>query len=302
MSRDVHFLVNPIAGRPGRGAILKRVLDRLRAESWRGHVHETRAAGHALEICREIPRHHRAVVACGGDGTVREVAGALAGSDLPLAVLPAGTENLAARVMGYRAEAGFLCRLILSGRPQRIDLARASRGIYLVVAGVGFDAEVVVRLARRRRGHISYASYVRPILETWLRHGFPALRVRADDEEVYAGPGLVFVGNMARYALGLRILARARWNDGLLDLCVYPCSSRAGLLRHALHTAGRRHLEKERTIYRQCRWVRVTAEEPVPVQLDGDAADGLPIDIRVWPGALRVLLPAGPQGHGSTEG
>jgi len=301
VSRDVHFLVNPIAGRASRRVILNDVLGRLRARSWRGHVHQTRGPGHAADICRQIPPHHRAVVVCGGDGTVREVASGLAGSELPLAVLPAGLENLIARVMGYRAEADFLCRLLFSGRIQPIDLAEAGKRIFLVVAGVGFDAEVVARLARHRRGHVSYASYVLPLLQTWLQHRFPTLRVWAEEEQVCAGPGLAFVGNMARYALGLRILDRASWNDGLLDLCVYPCASRSRLLRHAWNTARRCHLAEGGTVYRQCRRVRISADQPVPVQLDGDAAGNLPIDIRVLPGRLGLLLPATSQIDGDDD-
>ncbi|UCG33221.1 MAG: NAD(+)/NADH kinase, partial [Phycisphaerales bacterium] len=265
MSVDVHFLVNPIAGRGPRRAIIKRALARLHAASWRGHVHDTCRPGHAIKICRQIPRHHRAVVVCGGDGTVREAAAGLAGSGLPMAVLPAGTENLTARVMGYRADADFLSRLLFTGHARPVDLLRAGQHIFLVVAGVGFDAEVVAHLARRRRRHVSYATYLIPFTQTWLGHRFPSFRVFADGKEVFTGRGLAFIGNMARYALGLRILDRARWDDGRADLCVYPCSSRLALLRHAWNTARRRHLVTGRCVYGQFRHISITSDAPAAV-------------------------------------
>jgi diacylglycerol kinase (ATP) len=292
VSTDVHFLVNPIAGRGPRRAIIERVIARLHTASWRGHVHDTCGPGHAVEICRRIPRDHRAVVVCGGDGTVREAAEGLAGTRLPMAVLPAGTENLSARVMGYEADADFLCRLLFAGRSKPMDLLRAGRRIFLVVAGVGFDAEVVARLARRRRGQISYATYVIPMMQTWIAHDFPSFRIVADGKEVFTGRGLAFVGNMARYALGLRILDRARWDDGRADLCVYPCSSRLALLRHAWNTARRRHLVTGRCVYGQFRHISITSDEPAAVQLDGDPAGELPLEVEVLPGHLRLLLPA----------
>jgi diacylglycerol kinase family enzyme len=284
-------LVNPIAGRGPRRAIINRVIARLQAASWRGHLHDTYGPGHAIEICRRIPRDHRAVVACGGDGTVRETAAGLAGSELPMAVLPAGTENLTARVMGYQADADFLCRLLFTGRAVSMDLLRAGRRIFLVVAGVGFDAEVVARLARRRRGHISYATYLIPFIQTWLGHRFPPFRVVADGKEVFTGRGLAFVGNMARYALGLRILDHARWDDGRADLCVYPCASRLALLRHALDTTRRRHLLTGRCTYGQFRHISITSDVPAAVQLDGDVAGELPLEVEVLPSHLRLLLP-----------
>jgi diacylglycerol kinase family enzyme len=292
VSVDVHFLVNPIAGRGLRRAIIRRVVARLQAASWRGHVHDTYGPGHAVEICRRIPRDHRAVVVCGGDGTVREAAAGLAGTELPMAVLPAGTENLTARVMGYRADADFLCRLLFTGRVRPMDLFRAGRQIFLVVAGVGFDAEVAAHLARRRHGHISYATYVIPFLQTWLGHRFPSFRVLADGNEVFNGRGLAFIGNMARYALGLRILDRARWDDGRADLCVYPCCSRLALLRHSWNTARRRHLATGLCIYGQFRHISISSDEPAAVQLDGDPGGELPLEVDVLPAHLRLLLPS----------
>ncbi len=293
MSVHVDFLINPVSGRARQRAALKRALDALDGQSFRVHRHQTTRAGHAREICRRIPDHHRAVVVCGGDGTVREVAAALIGRPLPFTIFPLGTENLAAKTFGFRACAKQLPRILADGVVRQVDLATAGTRLFMVVCGIGFDADIVADLTARRKGHISYASYLGPIWRAWWHHRFPRLRVEADDRPVFDGEGLVFVGNMYRYSLGMRILSQAKWDDGLLDLCIYPCSSRSRLLGHAVNTLARRHTEPGRAIYLRCRRAKIESDQPVNVEMDGDQAGTLPLEIEVLPGKLNVLLPPG---------
>lgn len=280
-----------MSGRHGRQAVLAKILAVLAEEPWLVRVHETRKPGHAEEICEGLPDDARAVVVCGGDGTVREAASALSGRALPLTVLPLGTENIFAKVFGYRADAQFLARLLEDGKVRHLDMGQANGRVFLTVCGVGFDAEVVARLSALRAGHISHMSYIGPILRTWWGHRFEPLRIVADGIEVFAGRGLAFVGNLNRYAMGLRILARARCDDGLLDLCVFPCSSRLGLAAHSLRTLLGRHTESGGTVYRQCRSIQIFSDDHVPVELDGDLAGHLPQEIKVLERSLAVLLP-----------
>ena len=293
MSSHVDILINPVSGRARQRAALQLALDALGRDSFRVHRHQTTSPGHAAEICRRIPDDHRAVVICGGDGTVREVAEALMGRPLPFAIFPLGTENLAAKTFGFRACPKQLRRILVDGVVRRVDLARAGTRLFVIVCGIGFDADVVVDLTARRKGHISYASYVGPIWRAWWRHRFPRLRVEADGRQVFDGEGLVFVGNMNRYSLGLRILSQASWDDGLLDLCVYPCSSRLRLLSHAINTIMRRHTGAGRAIYVRCRRAKIESDHSVNVEMDGDQAGTLPLEIEVLPRKLSVLLPPG---------
>jgi YegS/Rv2252/BmrU family lipid kinase len=293
VSDEVDFIVNPVAGGSSGRVVLTRVLDRLAGGPWNIRVHETRSAGHAVDLCRRIPGHHRAVVVCGGDGTIGEVAAGLVGSELPLAVLPTGTENIVAKAFGYRRAPGFVADLLERGILRTVDLGSANGKIFLIINGVGFDAQVAHRVAARRRGHIRRATYFLPALRALLTYRFPPLRVLVDGREAFAGRGIAFVGNLRRYATGLQILARARCDDGLLDVCVYPCSGPVGLLRHALNTMLRRHLRSGGVIYRQCRNVLITADVPIPVETDGDPAGTLPLEVGILPHKLRLLIPAG---------
>jgi diacylglycerol kinase (ATP) len=147
-------------------------------------------------------------------------------------------------------------------------------------------------VARERQGHITHLSYFWPTFRTLFEHRFPHLTVEADGQPVFAGRGVALIGNIPRYALGLRIHPRARCDDALLDLCVLPCRGRVGVLRHTFNIWRGRHLKDPTTLYRQCRSVKVSSPDRVPLELDGDYAGNLPVDLRIHPGGLHVLAPA----------
>ena len=253
----------------------------------------TSHTGHACELARKcVERAAELVAVVGGDGTVAEVANGLAYSKIPLLIVPAGTENIIATELGISNNTAQLDMLLSKGKTHPVDMGRVNGKYFLAILGAGFDAEVVHRVHRNRQGHISHLSYFWPIWRTFWEYRFPAIRVTADDELICDGPALVFVGNMARYAAGLRILRDACFDDGLLDLCVYPCRRQLRLMLHSANTMLKIHPERRSVTYRHCRNIEISSSDPsVRMQVDGDPAGHLPAKIKVCPGALSLLLP-----------
>ncbi len=249
-------------------------------------------------LAAEVPDDTRAVIAVGGDGTVRDVAAGLLGRDIPLAVFPAGTENIVARHFKMPTDPPKIAELILHGTSLRHDVGVLNSRHFMIVCGVGFDARVVERLAAARSGHIGYLNYVGPLWSTFWQDEFPLLTVEADGQLLFEGRGLVLVGVQPRYSLGLRILARAIHDDGYLDVCVLPCATRSALIGHLLRTSLRQHVGRGGVIYHKCRVVSITSPQRVPIQCDGDPAGVLPARLEILPSALRLLVP--PQGVAAT--
>ena len=180
---------------------------------------------------------------------MREVVRGLVGRSVPVVILPAGTANLIAGECGMTADPERIVDTILRGRRQRFDLGVINGRHFAIVAGIGFDGEVVARLAARRRGNITHLSYLVPIWRTFWGHRFPPIQVEIEDELVFDGRGLVFVGVMPCYAVGLRVVRDAVWDDGLLDVCILSCATRVGLLMHAMRVWRRVHVEHSSVIY-----------------------------------------------------
>jgi diacylglycerol kinase family enzyme len=245
----------------------------------------------------------RAVVAAGGDGTVAAVVNRTP-AETPLAVLPLGTENLLAKYMHMSVSPWQLSRAILHGATVRIDAGQAGDQIFLLMAGCGFDADVVQRLHAKRSGHIHHLSYVKPIVDSIRKYQYPPLRVRYDcdvqpreaadvDDSHVSGSFTarwLFVVNLPRYAGGLRLAPAAIGTDGLLDVVGFTKGSLLAGLRYLYGVVRGKHLR-----WSDCRFVRVTrlrveSEMPVPYQLDGDPGGQLPVQITVVPERVRLIV------------
>jgi diacylglycerol kinase (ATP) len=237
---------------------------------------------------------YHAVVAAGGDGTVAAVVNDLRAA-LPVAVLPLGRENLFARWLGVPRDPEALARSVARGRVRRIDLGRANGRLFVLMAGVGFDAEVVGRMARWRTRdgrlrRVTRASYARPILAALGRYTFPRLDLQAP--EAYASGVQALVANVPVYAAGLRVAPRARADDGILDWVMLTRPGRAPLVRYVVAAWRDRLAGRPDVLTGRADRVRIVSSTPVPVQLDGDPAGLTPVEITVQPAALVVITPA----------
>ena len=263
----------------------------------RGHtvrLRLTTSLAHACDLATQAGADPECtlVVAAGGDGTVREVAHGLEGRDTPLLIAPCGTENLLANELGFDWRLETLIKAFEGGVTRPLDLGTANGKCFASVAGFGFDAAVVDRVNRQRTGHISHFAYVEPLWRTFWDHPFDPVSVAVDGEEVFTGRGMVFVGNISRYAIGLQLLHYADYSDGLLDICIYQCAGRIHLVKHSILTVLKQHADCRDVIYRQGKRVTVRSESPtVKAEIDGDPGPALPVDIEVIPAAVRCVVP-----------
>ncbi|HSW46936.1 MAG TPA: diacylglycerol kinase family protein [Phycisphaerae bacterium] len=288
-------IINPISGAGCRDR-LGELFRAMAAAGWRVDRWVTRRAGQAGPWARRAAAGRAdAALAVGGDGTVCEIAGGLAGTDCPMLIWPVGTENLVAKSLGFRADPEHTLATVRAGNRSVIDLGTANGRSFVVVAGVGFDAEVVERLTRLRVGHITHLTYAGPLWRTFWEHRWPDLEVTADTPEgprAWRGRGMVFVGNMSRYSLGLQVVRDAVPDDGLLDVVAMGCRNHLQLIGHSLRTLARRHIKHPDVWHARVTRVRIAAQRKVPVEIDGEFAGHLPLDIAVQPRALHLLIPA----------
>jgi YegS/Rv2252/BmrU family lipid kinase len=249
----------------------------------------------------------RMVVAAGGDGTVRACAQALAGTEVPLGIVPLGTANLAARALGIPSGVGGSLATAFGGHERRIDLAVAGTAAgaagagatvgaggltFAAMAGIGLDAEVVAatpRPLKRRAGWLAYAA-------TGIAH-LPGrgerFTVRLDDDEPLARQArCVVVGNAGLLPGGFTLLPQARLDDGLLDVGILAPAGVAGWLRVAyrvLAGSGRGGPQLER---HQARRVEIWAETELSREVDGEVImPGRSLTVTLLRRALTVRVP-----------
>lgn len=285
-------MLNPAGASGQAGRKWARVLAALGPLETR----ETRGPGDATRLAREaVEEGFERVAAVGGDGTIREVASALVGTDAVLGVVPAGTANDLARTMGTPRDLVAATAVALQGPARTIDAAETDSGERFVnIAGAGFDAAVSVTIDRQRaaRRLSPQLRYYLAILSTFVRYRATDLVVTVNGERREA-PGclLAAVGVMRFYGGGLMMLPRADPADGLLDVCWGQGIRLAELVSFMSLLRKGGHLEHPKVRYAQAREVAIEAASETPFHLDGDVCGRLPFSARVLPGALRVAVP-----------
>jgi len=293
----IDYIVNPKSGASSSKLTGRRFQEYLVKKGFDVRVSLTASLDNACELATDAAVDYDCamVVVAGGDGTVREVAHGLEGSDKPLLVVPCGTENLLANELGFDEKLKTIMRTFEAAYIRPLDLGSANGKCFTSIAGFGFDGQVVKRVSEQRKGHhIDYLDYISPIWRTFWTYKFGAMKVGMDGEEIFDGRGLVFVGNISRYAMGLQILHHADFGDGLLDVCIYKCASRVHLVKHSVMTILKQHSGSGDVIYRQGKNFTVSSETAhIETEIDGDPGPDLPMEITVIPQAVNVMVPEG---------
>ena len=166
--------------RSGSGKARGELLNLARQLKARGlHVRMFANRPRLDEVVRNAAKPPVAIVAAGGDGTVGDVAGRHL--DLPIAILPLGTENLLARYLKIGRDGTALANMIADGEKLRLDTAMLNEHRFQIVAGFGIDGAVTHRMDEVRTGTISHLSYIQPIVRTFRKYKYVPIRVYLDD-------------------------------------------------------------------------------------------------------------------------
>ncbi|MEP6618434.1 MAG: YegS/Rv2252/BmrU family lipid kinase [bacterium] len=256
--------------------------------SWvrdRGHAVEVRvtwnagdAEGHAA---RAADRGTDVVIACGGDGTLNEVANGLDGRDVPLGVIPLGTANDFARQTGIPEEADHAMDVILRRKPVRIDTASMNGRRFLNVSTGGVGAEATQQTPADAKASLGPLAYAITAVRM-LASGSP------DRHATFTSDGfgldvdfLAFAVGSARETGGGNMMTPdASVTDGLLDLCVIETMSRRDFARLSLAVKKGEHLGLPGVHYAQLPWLKVVSTEPLSVNLDGEGSEAKICDYR----------------------
>jgi diacylglycerol kinase (ATP) len=296
----VGIVANAGSGRGHGRYLVERLVSELERFDLRPVVAWTVAERTSLVLESAGDPSCRGLVAVGGDGTVAALVNER--PKVPITVLACGTENLFARHFRLSRDPARLAAAVASGRVIRTDLGSLRGRRFALMAGFGFDADVVTRhhATRTRRTGLPRpthrVAYVEPVLRSSYAYRFPPMTVTISDpgrEEVLSG-STIFLFNLPRYALGLPFAPTASGSDGLLDLVVFQKPGPFQALHYVWLVVRGLHLDRPGVDHRKVRLASLSSPSRVPVQLDGDPCgflDGDSWESDVLPGAIDVLVP-----------
>ena len=289
MPREIALLTNPTSG-SGKGARYREAaLPRLRDAGLVVRNLEGRDADEALDLARaSVADGVEALVVCGGDGLVHLAAQVLAGTGVPLGIIPGGTGNDVARYFDLpRKDPVAAADRVIGSRLRTIDLARCGSRYYVTVLAAGFDAIVNERANEMTwpRGQMRYNLATLLELRTFTPLPFT---LELDETVLQRDAMLVAVGNGSSYGGGLRITEGALLDDGLLDVVIIKTMTKPKLIRTYPKLFSGTHTGEAEYEHHRVRSVTVAAPGVV-TYADGERFGALPLTITCEPAALTVF-------------
>lgn len=291
------FLIvfNPTAG-SRKVSRLRAVVDALEAQDASVTIRETTGPGDASRIAAECAASDwDAIVAAGGDGTLNEVINGWCENGPPVGLIPLGTANLAALEMGIPGSPKAIARMIVHGPQQPAYVGCVNERRFLLMVGVGFDAQVVRSISTRVKRLLGKGAYLLEVMTQLWRYGFPRFDIEIDGVKKQAAS--LIVANGHYYAGPYVCAAAANFDQPGLFACIFENSGPFHVLRYGLNMVLGR-LEAGRG-YQVVPARRIVIEAPhhEPVQIDGDSGGQVPIVIEAQPAAIPLIrMPASNNG------
>jgi YegS/Rv2252/BmrU family lipid kinase len=299
------LITNP---RSGRGDMdLSDVLPVLAEQGWHVTVRQKTRGGQATELAKQAAAEGcDVVVACGGDGTVSEIADGLVGTTVAVGVLPGGTVNLWARELGISMKPKQAAVQLVGAVRRRMDVGHVTingrRGTHFVLmAGLGFDGAVISRVSKPLKNRIGALAVGLATLEAIPKFKPVAARVELDDTRWEGRAAQIVVGNTRKYGGFTSLTPNAYVDDGLLDVCLIAAGGALQAGRQLASLAFRGRPSPVSAASYRTVTMTVRTAEPLPLQLDGGAvrlkkkdqpmADGMVYAFSVVAQGLTVLVP-----------
>jgi YegS/Rv2252/BmrU family lipid kinase len=292
---SIAIIINPISGGAtpdearARAELASAVVD---THGDPAEVFLTERRGHARDLARAaVQRGVRLVMAWGGDGTMNEIACALAFQEVPLGLVPAGSGNGLARELGVSRRAERAIAEALAAEPRALDLGEIDDHLFVNLAGIGFDAYVAAEFdapTNRRRG---FDTYVRIGARALIGYVPERYEITTGDGRTESRAILVTLANSAQFGNGARIAPGARVDDGLLDLVVVEERTRWRTLWNVPRLFTGTIDRMPGCTIRRIDRATIESDRPMVYHVDGEPiAGGTRLRVRVHPGALRVAV------------
>ena len=298
--KDAILIVNPLAGGGRRMKHLEEARRVFRDAGIETELQQTTGPGDATELARRaVEQSRQLAIVCGGDGTVNEAVNGLAGSQLPMAILPAGTANVLAKELSLPWNLPRAAERIVQAQLRRIALGLAipekSSGpprYFISLAGAGPDGAIVSAVRPEIKLQAGIIAYWQEGFRQLTSYKFPRFQVSTDSDSEIAT--LVVVGRTKNYGGPFKITTGADLLGPDFELVLVTTQSAWRYLSYMpLLWAGKLRRAK---YVKYCRATSLhcvaTDSSPVLVQVDGEPAGNLPVEFRIVPDALTLAMPA----------
>ena len=289
---NTKLIINPSSGRWRAKKSLSKINKVFQNSCLKIDMFFTCQKGEATLVARQAVRNkYDLVIAAGGDGTINEVINGIIGSKAALGIIPIGTVNVFALEMGIPLDIVKACRVIIRNKRKIVDLGKADNYYFLLMAGIGFDAQVIqsVRLSLKR--FIGRFAYIIFGLITFFRFKPIKLHINSDTENIKENGYLITIGNSKNYAGNFTITKNAKIDDGWLDVCIFKNNTKWAIFSYICNILRGKHIDSKDVVYFKIKTFSVNSDKPALVQVDGEVIGELPMSFEVVPKCVSIIIP-----------
>jgi len=280
--KRARVIYNPTAGRELFRKELPNVLQRLEEAGYETSAHATTGEGDATEAAKiAVERKHDLVIVAGGDGTINEVIHGIAEAAYrpQIGIIPAGTTNDFARALAIPRETKKALEIILQNNVKALDIGKVNDKYFINIAGGGDLTELTYDVPIRLKSALGQLAYYAKGIEM-LPSLKPVSTVIEYDDQVFEGEIMLFLVANTNSVAGFEKLApNALIDDGYFDLLILKKTNLAEFLRIATAALRGAHLEDDNIIYTQAKRIKVTPQEKMLLNIDGEYGGKLPGEI-----------------------
>ena len=260
------------------------------------HIFMSEKPGDATRAAREgVEQGYDIVVACGGDGTLREVVSGISGSSVRLGIIPLGTGNIIAKELEIPLGLKKACSTIIEGKVENIDVGKSGENYFILAAGVGYDGETVWHMNPNVKSRVGRLAYVLAGLKVVLKYRPREYRVESDKFTGRVKALGIVVCNAAHYgAKFLQLKEDISINDGYFDVCIFTGKSGLDIFKIFFHVCAGLKIPQVNFISFKTKNLKVYSDRRVHVQNDGDLLGMLvlrPMEFNIIEKGLSVIVP-----------
>lgn len=245
---------------------------------------------HARDVAREKAALYDIIIAVGGDGTINEVASAIAGTDTVLGVIPYGSGNGLSRFLGIPMNAERAIKLLNTGRTLTIDAGKMNGRWFFNMAGMGFDAHIshVFANGSKKRGFISY---FKSSLKEIANYKAQTYKIAIDGVQYEREAFMLSLANSSQYGNNAHVSPTASVEDGLLDVCIIKPFPLYRFLEMGLRMFTKTAGSSKFVEIIKGKHIQITRSGPGPIHLDGEPREAdIDLTADVFPGALKIIV------------
>lgn len=295
MKTNIHFIINPIAGK-GKNELSKTLVESyFPTAEYSVSIKKTEFVLHATALTKaSIDEGAQIIVACGGDGTINEVASCLVNTPVVLGILPMGSGNGLASNLKIPKNKKKGLNIIKNQKVVSIDTGSINGNPFFSNTGLGFDAHVISDYEENTARQLF--SYIQSTIRTLKKYHYNhVVELKYNETTEVISPFLLFVSNSNEMGYKMSLTPRASLQDGLLDLIIVPKLSSLKLFGFAILFLFKKHHWLKEVRYEQVKSVKIKSLDEVILKAQKDGERYFPdephISIEICPKTLSVCFP-----------